>query len=132
MYTSSTDVKVRKVAYSVLCQVVVLAHSSSDEIVAQLELPTLSKQLFEVLAKTESSDSSIVILFCSSYHSNLISNYYYACNFLIIARNRFLILLGRLAQYFPNVLEENASRLINQIIYELDKQVNDFFFLSKV
>jgi hypothetical protein len=35
----------------------------------------------------------------------------------------FLVLLGRLAQYFPSTLKEKASRIINQLLYELEKEV---------
>lgn len=38
----------------------------------------------------------------------------------------FLMLLGRLAQYFPNTLKEKASRMINQLLYEMEKEVTQF------
>ena len=116
MYINLRETKLRKAAFSILSQVVVTAHLISDnEVVTQLELPTLSKQLFEILAKTETSKTSIkqVVLF-------LLHLFLYI---FFLVRNKFLILLGRLAQYFPYVLEENAGRVTNQLIYELEKEV---------
>jgi hypothetical protein len=43
--------------------------------------------------------------------------------FLFLAKMFFLVLLGRLAQYFPCTLKEKASRIIYQILYELEKEV---------
>jgi hypothetical protein len=46
--------------------------------------------------------------------------------FYSLAKMNFFILLGRLAQYFPSTVKEKASRIINQLLYELEKEVKTY------
>ncbi|KAI9558578.1 hypothetical protein GHT06_015366 [Daphnia sinensis] len=106
-YINSKDAKLREASYSVLSQVVIAAQLSSGEVIDELDFFLLSNKLFEKMAASAEDNASK-------------------------SKMEFLMLIGRLARYFPNTLKEKASRMINQILYEMEKEVKQHDYKDRV
>uniref|UniRef100_A0A0P6IJU2 non-specific serine/threonine protein kinase n=1 Tax=Daphnia magna TaxID=35525 RepID=A0A0P6IJU2_9CRUS len=106
-YMNSKDAKLRETSYSVLSQVVIAAQQSSGEVIDELDFFLLSNKLFEKMAASAEDNASK-------------------------SKMEFLMLMGRLAQYFPNTLKEKASRMINQILYEMEKEMKQHDYKDRV
>lgn len=115
---NSKNAAQRTQTFSALCNVVnIAAVISCQEIIDQLVLPALCHELFLLLSRPPDSSTK-----STSYIVTIFIIIKQTC-FSPTAKKEFLVLIGKLAQHFPNALKEKAGRIILQIVYDLEIEV---------